>query len=57
MSVEGAVVGPLAVAAKFIIVAVVAVLYDPGIVTANDFLEIRHAAVAELDSMQIQDLL
>ena len=53
MSVEGAVVGPLAVAAKFIIVAVVAVLYDPGNVTANDFLEIRLAAVAELDSMQI----
>ena len=39
LSVEGAGVRPLAVAARFIIVAITTVLYDPGVVAANDPLE------------------
>ena len=51
MPVERAGVRPLAVAARFIIVAATAVLYYPGVVAANDSLEIWHAPVAELDCM------
>ena len=57
LSVEGAGVRSLAVAARFIIVSASTVLYYSGIVAADDPLEVRHAAVAELDCMPIQDLL
>ena len=57
LSIEGAGVGPLAVAARFSIIVITAVLYYPGVVAADNSLEVRHAAVAELDCMPIQDLL
>ena len=57
LSVEGAGVWSLAVAARFIIVSITAFLYDPGVMAADDPLEVRHTAVAELDCMSINDLL
>ena len=54
LSVERAGVGPLAVQpGSSSLLLQLLVLYDPCVVAANDPLEVRHAAVAELDCMPI----